>query len=102
MFSSIMAFKPVSQFKAGDIVHFRGAQFRIIENAYPAHGFAPFSKHDGKLRLEHGPAAMAEARGEWIAGEIVPREFGPRMLPVVFQDPPHSKPFLTLRRLDHA
>lgn len=66
--------KRIHHFKAGDIVHFHGARFRILDDARESHGHWPQSAH---LTRAAGPSDVAVAVGEWIDGEIVRGYFGP-------------------------
>ena len=60
--------KRVHQFKAGDLIHFNGVVFRIIENARPHYGFSLWVREAGKCKPMHGPVSVAEARGEFVRG----------------------------------
>jgi hypothetical protein len=60
--------------KAGDLVTFHGAVFKIIENAQESNSHRPQAAH---LVTAHGPSACAWAVGRWVRGNSVPGYFGP-------------------------
>jgi hypothetical protein len=77
--------KRVHQLKAGDLIRSHGAVFRVIEDARPCYGFALWYRKGGKCEPMHGPVDTAQARAEWVSGEIVPGYFGPNCRPWLFQ-----------------
>ena len=62
-----MKMKRVTQFKAGDIVHYQGSRFLIRENAAEAILHRPQSGHTEPAA---GPSPVATALGDWLDGEF--------------------------------
>ena len=77
--------KYIKDFKAGDIVYYQGAVFRILEDARPVVAYHLWQRVNGKLQPMHGPVDTAQTRGEWLSGETVFGYFGPDCDPWVFQ-----------------
>ena len=77
--------KRVHQFKAGDLIQHHGAVFRILEDAKPCYGFALWAREGGNCKPLDGPVDVAQARGEWVSGQVVPVYFGPDCEPWLFQ-----------------
>lgn len=67
--------KYIKDLKAGDVVGFHGAKFRVLHNAREAlHAYRPMAGH---LIVAQGPNDCAWAQAEWVSGEIVRGYFGP-------------------------
>jgi hypothetical protein len=66
-----MTQKRIHEFKAGDIVRFHGARFRILADARPAYVSRIY---DG---CTIGASSVAIADGRWIDGHIEPGYFAP-------------------------
>ena len=62
-----MNYKTVTQFKAGDIVHYNGSRFLIRNDAAEAILYRPQAGH---LEAAAGPSPMASAIGDWLDGEF--------------------------------
>ena len=62
-----MTYKTVTQFKAGDIVHYNGSRFLIRNNAAEAILYRPQAGH---LEPAVGPSPMATAIGDWLDGDF--------------------------------
>jgi hypothetical protein len=60
-----MQAKTIHQFKKGDIVHFHGARFEILEDARESQGHRPRS---GNIAIAHGPCDCAVAKSICIDG----------------------------------
>jgi hypothetical protein len=75
-------FKYIKDLKAGDIVCYLGARFRILHDAKESQAHRPQSSH---LTTAHGPSDCAWALGEWIEGETIAGYFGPSESPWNFQ-----------------
>ena len=74
--------KTIHQFRAGDIVCYLGAKFRVLEDAKESQAHRPQRDH---LMTAHGPSDCAWAPSEWIEGTIEPGYFGPNDLDWTFQ-----------------
>ena len=74
--------KYIKDLKAGDIVCYLGARFRILHDAKESQAHRPQSSH---LTTAHGPSECAWALGEWIEGETITGYFGPSESPWNFQ-----------------
>ncbi len=61
--------KFIHEFKKGDIVHFYGARFELIEDAHESGGHRPQAAH---LVTAHGPSDCAVARSVCIDGQETP------------------------------
>ena len=57
--------KFIHQFKKGDIVHFHGARFEILEDARHSLGHLPRATH---IEVAHGPSECAVASSVCIDG----------------------------------
>lgn len=60
-----MKLKRVTQFKAGDIIHYRGSRFLIEDDAAESVFHRP---HAGPLEPAAGPSDVATATGHYIDG----------------------------------
>ena len=58
--------KYIHDFKRGDIVHFHGARFEILEDAHESFGHAP---QDPKTLYRTGPSSCAVAHSRCIDGQ---------------------------------
>lgn len=58
--------KYIHQFKKGDIVHFYGARFEILEDAHDSGAHRPMA---GSIKVAHGPSECAIARSICIDGQ---------------------------------
>ena len=57
----------VTQFKAGDIIHYQGSRFLIRENAAEEILHRPQAGH---LEAAAGPSPVATALGDWLDGDF--------------------------------
>ena len=62
-----MKMKRVTQFKAGDIIHYQGSRFLIRENAAEEILHRPQA---GRIEAAAGPSPVATALGDWLDGEF--------------------------------
>jgi hypothetical protein len=63
-----MQAKTIHQFKKGDIVHFYGARFEVLEDARESQAHRP---QEGHLKTAHGPSDCAVAKSRHISGQEV-------------------------------
>ena len=62
-----MRTKRVPQFKAGDIVHYRGSRFLIEQDAHEEILHRPAAGHTEPAA---GPSQWATALGDWLDGDF--------------------------------